>query len=123
MHANRDHPEKQAVRQIRDGGRTLERIGRTPSTPEAKASAIAKEKQVYGTYRKLVQALAESADVEDRKLAVRVVARLEEDRQSARGDELDRGTQARPGRDAPDLGGDETQARAGRRRGSQEREP
>ena len=78
----RERSEKQAVRQIRDSGRALQHVGRAPKAPGVKAAAIAKEHEVYGTYRKLVEALSQSDDVEDRKLAVQVVARLAEDRES-----------------------------------------
>jgi hypothetical protein len=80
----RERSEKQAVRQIRDSGRALQRVGRSPVDEDAKAASIAKESQVYGTYRKLVEALSQSEDAEDRKLAVQVVARLAEDREAAR---------------------------------------
>ena len=70
------------VRQIRDSGRQLQRIGRTPQSAEVKAAAIVTEGEVYGTYRKLVEALSQSEDVEDRKLAVQVIARLAEDREA-----------------------------------------
>jgi hypothetical protein len=78
----RERGEKLAVREIRQSGRTLERIGKTPRSAEANAAAIAKERQVYGAYRKLCSVLAGSEDVEDRKLAVQVVERLREDRLS-----------------------------------------
>jgi hypothetical protein len=79
----RERGEKQAVRQMKDKGRALERVGRMPTTAEAKAAAIGQERQVYGTYRKLVEALSQSEDPEDRKLAVQVVERLAEDRETA----------------------------------------
>jgi hypothetical protein len=84
----RERSEKQAVRQMRDSGRAPQRTGRSPRDEDAKAAAIAKESQVYGTYRKLVEALAQSEDADDRKLAVQVIARLAEDRQAARGDQF-----------------------------------
>lgn len=75
--------EKQSVRQMRESGRPLTRMGKTKSAAEkaaAKEAAIAKEREVLATYRKLCDALTRSEDVEDRKLGIGVARRLWEDR-------------------------------------------
>ena len=74
----RQRGEKQAVREIRDNGRVLERIGKAPRSADVKAASIAKERRVLAAYEQLCKALAGSDDVEDRRLAIQVVDRLRE---------------------------------------------
>ena len=72
--------EKQAVRQIRDSGRKLTRIGKSKIDPERVKHAKRLESQAIAAYRQLCSALSTSDDVEDRRLAVGVMKRLAEDR-------------------------------------------
>jgi hypothetical protein len=74
-------------------------FSKAPRSAEARAAAIAKEHQIYAVYEKLCRALAGSDDVEDRKLAIRVVDRLREDRL---GIEVDR--EGVPVREIRDIG-------------------
>jgi hypothetical protein len=72
--------QKQAVRQIRDDGRKLERIGKGTAGPERVERAKALEKKAIEAYRQLCTALGNADDVEDRRLALSVLKRLAEDR-------------------------------------------
>jgi hypothetical protein len=72
--------QKQAVRQIRDSGRKLERIGKGTAGPERVERAKALEKKAIEAYRQLCTALGNADDVEDRRLALSVLKRLAEDR-------------------------------------------
>jgi hypothetical protein len=72
--------EKQAVRQIRDSGRKLTRIGKSKIDPERVKHAKRLESQAIAAYRQLCSTLSTSDDVEDRRLAVGVMKRLAEDR-------------------------------------------
>jgi hypothetical protein len=72
--------QKQAVRQIRDSGRKLERIGKGTAGPERVERAKALEKKAIEAYCQLCTALGNADDVEDRRLALSVLKRLAEDR-------------------------------------------
>lgn len=73
-----DRGEKQSVKQLKQRGKSLEKIGK--STPDLKRVAKAKkiEIEVLRNYREITQVLATSEDVEDRKLAIGIVGRLNE---------------------------------------------
>lgn len=73
--------EKQAVRQIRADGRELTRIGRSKASPERVQRAKELEKRAIEAYRQLGTALANSEDVDDRRLAIQLVKRLAEDQE------------------------------------------
>ena len=72
--------EKQSVRQIRDDGRSLNKIGQANPDPARVQRAKALEKRAIEAYRQMCNALSTSDDVEDRRLAISVVERLAEDR-------------------------------------------
>ena len=73
--------EKQAVRQIRDDGRTLTKIGNATQDPARVKRAKALEQRAIEAYRQMCTALGRSDDVDDRGLATAVKNRLAEDKQ------------------------------------------
>jgi hypothetical protein len=75
-----ERAEKQAVRQIRDSGRKLEKIGKSKADPERVQHAKLLESKAIEVYRQLCTALGNADDVEDRRLALGVLNRLAEDR-------------------------------------------
>ncbi|MFH0134818.1 relaxase/mobilization nuclease domain-containing protein [Variovorax sp. VaC1] len=91
----RDRGEKQPVRQMRERGASLDRVGKGSASPERIAKAKRTEAKVTNRYRQITKALASSPDVEDRKLAVGLVERLAEERRN----ESIRSTPGRPEKD------------------------
>ena len=86
--------EKQSVRQIRDDGRTLTKIGNAALDPARVHRAKALEKKAIEAYRQMCTALSSSDDVKDRQLAIDVMDRLAADK-----------IKPRPERADPDRGG------------------
>lgn len=68
--------EKQLVKK----GRAPTKVKRSPSDPQRVAKAKRTEAKVLKSYREITRALAASEDVEDRRLAVALVHRLNEQR-------------------------------------------
>lgn len=83
----RERGEKQSVRQMKQRGRAPERVGRSAPDPERIAKAKQTEAKVLRSYREIAKALATSADVEDRKLAVGIVHRLSEQHRQVQRDQ------------------------------------
>lgn len=71
---------KNTTRQLDKTGRVATKAKRSPSDPARVAKAKKTEATVAKRYHAITKALAESPDVEDRKLAVAIVERLQEDR-------------------------------------------
>jgi hypothetical protein len=72
----KDRGEKQAVRQMKQRGQKLDKVGTSGQDAERLAKAKRTEVQVLKGYREIAKALASSENVEDRKLAVSLVHRL-----------------------------------------------
>lgn len=72
----KERGEKQAVRQMKQRGERLDKVGRSGTDAERVAKAKRTETQILKSYREIAKALASSEDVEDRKLAVSLVHRL-----------------------------------------------
>lgn len=86
----RTHPEKLPVRHMRLRGMKLDRVG-LGATPERVAQAKTTEAKVMGAYYQIAKALATSADVEDRRLALKLVDGLARDPSQVRPSEREPG--------------------------------
>lgn len=73
--------EKQGVREKKGRGETLDRIGRSQAGIERVTQAKERERLVLKSYREIATVLANSDDVEDRRLAAGLVHRLSESQQ------------------------------------------
>ena len=74
--------EKLAVRQIRESGRELTQAGRSKASPERLQRAKTLEKHAIEAYRQLCTVLANSDEVDDRRLAIRLAERLADGREA-----------------------------------------
>jgi hypothetical protein len=72
----RERGEKQSVRQMRERGQPLEKVGQGGATADRVERAKVMEAQVLRNYKHVTSALARSEDVEDRKLARDVIEQL-----------------------------------------------
>ncbi len=71
---------KNTEKQLGKKGRAATKVNRSPADPSRVAKARNTEAQVLKSYHEITKALASSEDVEDRKLAVSLVHRLNEQR-------------------------------------------
>lgn len=71
---------KNTEKQLAKKGRAATKVQRSPSDPQRVAKAKRTEAKVLKSYHEITKALAASEDVEDRKLAVALVHRLNEQR-------------------------------------------
>lgn len=72
--------EKQSVRQKRERGEQLDKIGKSPASAARVEKAKRTEAKVLHAYGKMARALATSEDVDDRKLAAGLVHALNANR-------------------------------------------
>jgi hypothetical protein len=75
---NRERAEPQFVRYMQSKGKTPHTFGRGTASPERIEKAKKAEKDVLNRYHGIVKALADSDSVDDRRLAVGLVHRLED---------------------------------------------
>jgi hypothetical protein len=72
---------------MKQRGKAPDRVGRSQADPERVEKAKQTEAKVLRSYREIAKALATSADVEDRKLAVGIVHRLGEQHRQVQRDQ------------------------------------
>jgi hypothetical protein len=75
----RQRGEKQEVRELKRRGAVLDKAGRSDASQERVIKAEHTEAQVIKSYAAISKALASSEDIEDRRLAIALVKRLQSD--------------------------------------------